>query len=30
MIFVNFLNAILWSVYGYFALNDLFVVSCAE
>jgi solute carrier family 50 (sugar transporter) len=26
MIFVNFLNAILWSVYGYFALNDLFVV----
>jgi uncharacterized protein with PQ loop repeat len=26
MIFVNFLNAILWSVYGYFALHDLFVV----
>ena len=26
MIFVNFLNAILWTVYGYFALNDLFVV----
>jgi hypothetical protein len=23
--FVIFLNAILWSVYGYFALNDLFV-----
>lgn len=26
MIFVNFLNAILWSVYGFFALNDMFVV----
>jgi solute carrier family 50 protein (sugar transporter) len=26
MIGVNFLNAILWTVYGYFALHDMFVV----